>query len=90
MNTLFERRMTIIVTVFWMLVGLTVVGAVSYAAPSEPVPLATEPLATAEPVEPCPEWRKAGVQVIHKCVDEDHDMVCFVPVGGVMQCQPMQ
>lgn len=89
MKTLFERHTTIIVTVFWMLIGLTVVGAQSYAAPSQTVPLATEPLAT-ETVEPCPEWRKAGVQVIHKCVDEDHDMVCFVPVGGVMQCQPMQ
>lgn len=45
------------------------------------------PAATAEPIEQCSEWRKAGVQVIHKCVDDEPPYaICYVPVGGVMQC----
>lgn len=47
---------------------------------------AMEPQATATP-NPCEEWAKAGAQIIFKCIDDEPPYaICYVPVGGVMQC----
>lgn len=53
--------------------------------------VAAVPMATPAPPDPpgkCFEWMVAGVQMIHKCIDEDEEIVCFAPVGGVLQCLP--
>lgn len=51
-----------------------------------PVHAAPAKAATPEPVEACPEWKTAGGVPIYKCIDELDDSICYVPVGGVMQC----
>lgn len=51
--------------------------------------VALEPMATPAPPDPpgkCFEWKTAGIQMIYKCVDEDEGIVCYQPVGGVLQC----
>lgn len=51
--------------------------------------VALEPMATPAPPDPpgkCFEWKTAGIQMIHKCVDDDEGIVCYQPVGGVLQC----
>lgn len=51
--------------------------------------VAAVPMATPAPPDPpgeCFEWMVAGVQMIHKCIDEDEEIVCYAPVGGVLQC----
>lgn len=64
-----------------MLVTAFVVGDLSVSAATP------EPVATATPINPCAEWGLAGAQIIFKCVDEEPPYaVCYVPVGGVMQC----
>lgn len=85
MKTLFQRHTTIIVTVFWMLIGLAVVGAQSHAAPPEPQVAA--PLATATPVTSCPEWRKAGKWTMQICEDWELGVTCIHSDSGFMSCK---
>lgn len=78
------RVRTIVISAFLMLAAIS---AVVNFEPSEI--MAVEPMATPAPPDPpgeCFEWKTAGVQMIHKCVDEDEGIVCYAPTGGVLQC----
>lgn len=79
--------------VIGVILSLAIVGALTvfgdvYDISAEEA-LAAVPMATPAPPDPpgeCFEWMVAGVQMIHKCIDEDEEIACYAPVGGVLQC----
>lgn len=95
---LFQSRVLATIIAHTFVMGLAVIGLLLYswlfglpsfvvnAAPVD-VEAASEPQATAMPENPCAEWGLAGAQTIFKCIDEEPPYaICYVPVGGVMQC----